>query len=77
MEDTPANYNMANQRFEEDEGIAAIPEDAGLEQMASSEGAASRHPASRPSAGTKKSKKKKKTKTATVEFLQPTGRERA
>jgi hypothetical protein len=33
MEDTPANYNMANQRFdpEYDEGIDALPEDENAE----------------------------------------------
>lgn len=75
MDDTPANYNQANQRFDQDyDDVDAIPEDdENAEHMAPSEYDDKGDqilPKKKP-----KKKKKKKPTTTTIEFLQPTNRE--
>lgn len=71
MEDTPANYNMANQRFdpEYDDGrgidpIEEDPENADRQGTQSDE----EEPGDLP-VNKKPKKKKKKPKTTTIEFL--------
>lgn len=75
MDDTPANYNQANQRFDQDyDDVDVIPEDEeNAEHMAPSEFDEKGDeilPKKKP-----KKKKKKKPTTTTIEFLQPTNRE--
>lgn len=60
MQDTPANYNQANQRYEEEGDGEHYAKTSDYEQ-------------------TKKQKRKqtkRKPKQSTIEFLQPTGREK-
>ena len=81
MEDTPANYNIPNQRFDEYEDYEAIPEET--EHKNSRMANRKRPPQPPPTAGAglelpkKKTKKKtkKKKKTGYLEYLMPTGRE--
>lgn len=85
MEDTPANYNMANQRIDpdEDEDVYARPieEDEHAEHYALDQ---DNRPRNRPMGQQYKSnpvlqnklnKNKKRKGTTVVEFLQPTKRE--
>lgn len=78
MEDTPANYNMANQRFDSDGNNEAIPEDdEGGEHMAPSDFSDNDDPAILIEKKKQKpKKKKKKPKMQTIEFLEPTNREK-
>ena len=79
MEDTPANYNMANQRFDEYEDYEAIPEET--EHKNSRKDNRRRPPQAQPAAEMElpkkktKKKSKKKKKTGYLEYLMPTGRE--
>ena len=86
MEDTPANYNIPNQRFDEYEDYEPIPEE-GSERV-SPEKKAKRRPPARPQKEViqvaqelpakrmKKKKKKPKKKPANMlEYLMPTQRE--
>jgi len=82
MEDTPANYNMANQRFEEYEDYEAIPEES--DRKVSQRKQKRKPPtnvqpevqvsAEMPQKKTKKKLKKKK-KVGYLEYLMPTNRE--
>ena len=82
MEDTPANYNIPNQRFDEPEDYEAIPEET--EHQRNSRLANRRKPPQpqaqvgidmeMPKKKTKKKTKKKK-KTGYLEYLMPTNRE--
>lgn len=78
MEDTPANYNMANQRFDSDGNNEPIPEDdEGGEHMAPSDFSDQEDPAVLIQKKKQKpKKKKKKPKMQTIEFLEPTNREK-
>lgn len=77
MEDTPANYNMANQRFDSDGNHEPIPEDdEGGEHMAPSEFSDQDDPAVLIQKKKQKPRKKKKPKMQTIEFLEPTAREK-
>lgn len=79
MEDTPANYNMANQRFDSEGNNDPIPEDEddGGEHMAPSDFSEQDDPTILVSKKKqKKNKKKKKAKLQTIEFLEPTNREK-
>lgn len=78
MEDTPANYNMANQRFDSDGNNQPIPEDEeGGEHMAPSDFSDQEDPAVLIQKKKQKpKKKKKKAKLQTIEFLEPTNREK-
>ena len=73
MEDTPANYNMANQRFDpeydEGQGIDPIKEDPEAHGDSQEDEEPGELPTKKPK------KKKKKPKTTTIEFLEPTKRE--
>lgn len=79
MEDTPANYNDANQRYDDGgdnmgEPIPEDDEDEGGEHMAmESDDYGNEEVAERK---IKKKLKKRKPKLSTIEFLQPTGREK-
>lgn len=75
MEDTPANYNMANQRFDGEGDEEPIDEEGG-EHMADSE-YGDELGSQVPERKIKKKPKKKKPKLSTIEFLQPTGREKS
>lgn len=82
MEDTPANYNQANQRFDErDNQHQTVEEedDEGGEHMAmqSEYGDEAQSQVGITQKKTKKKSKKKKNKQSTIEFLQPTGREKS
>jgi hypothetical protein len=79
MGDTPANYNMANQRFDNDGDDEPIDEDEGGEHMAPSD-----YGDEQDDVGSqvqqrkiKRKPKKKKPKLTTIEFLQPTTREKS
>lgn len=76
MEDTPANYNMANQRFDPEyddgRGIDPIEEDP---ENADRQGTQSEEEPGELPVNKKPKKKKKKPKTTTIEFLEPTKRE--
>lgn len=79
MGDTPANYNMANQRFDNDGEDEPIDEDEGGEHMAPSN-----YGDEQDDVGSqvqqrkiKRKPKKKKPKLTTIEFLQPTTREKS
>ena len=77
MEDTPANYNMANQRFDSEGNQQPIPEDEeGGEHMAPSDFSDQDDPAVLIQKKKQKPKKKKKPKMQTIEFLEPTKREK-
>jgi hypothetical protein len=78
MEDTPANYNMANQRFDSDGHNQPIPEDEeGGEHMAPSDFSDQDEPTIlQEKKRQKPKKKKKKPKMQTIEFLEPTDREK-
>ena len=78
MDDTPANYNVANQRFDADydDGMDAVPEDENAEHMAPSEYDERGQPIL-PMQKQRRPKKKRKAKQATIEFLEPTNRERS
>lgn len=85
MEDTPANYNDANQRFE---GQQQQQQTSGDEQYGEEDDFGMHHAAGNTSddmagsnqmgaqANKKRKAKKKKPKVSTVEILQPTGREK-
>lgn len=61
MEDTPANYNMANQRFDSDGNNEPIPEDdEGAEHMAPSDFSEQDEPTILQEKKRQKPKKKKK-----------------
>jgi hypothetical protein len=77
MEDTPANYNLANQRFDErEEDQQAIQEDEeGAEHYAPSSGFEDNFEMLTKQKKLRKPKKKK-PKVATIEFLEPTKREK-
>ena len=83
MEDTPANYNIPNQRFDEYDDYEPIPEEGSERQP---ERKVKRRPPARPQQAiqvatelpakrTKKKKKKPKKKSAMLEYLMPTTRE--
>ena len=80
MEDTPANYNMANQRFDSEGNNEPIPEDdddEGGEHMAPSDFSEQEDPTILIQKKKQKpKKKKKKPKMQTIEFLEPTNREK-
>lgn len=78
MEDTPANYNMANQRFDSEGNNEPIPEDdEGGEHMAPSDFSDQEDPTILIQKKKQKpKKKKKKPKMSTIEFLEPTNREK-
>lgn len=78
MEDTPANYNIPNQRFDSEGNNEGIQEeDEGGEHMAPSDFSEQEDPTILVSRKKqKKSKKKKKAKLQTIEFLEPTNREK-
>lgn len=78
MEDTPANYNMANQRFDSDGNNDPIPEDdEQAEHMAPSDFSEQEDPTILiQKKHQKPKKKKKKPKLSTIEFLEPTNREK-
>lgn len=78
MEDTPANYNMANQRFDSEGNNDPIPEDdEGGEHMAPSDFSDQEDPTILIQKKKQKpKKKKKKPKMQTIEFLEPTNREK-
>lgn len=82
MEDTPANYNIPNQRFDEYEDYEAIPEES--DRKGSKRGQRNKRPTTQPDveAGLddlpqkkKKKMKKKKKKDGYLEYLMPTNRE--
>jgi hypothetical protein len=83
MGDTPANYNDINQRYDDNgdnigdnigEPIPEDDEDEGGEHLAmASDSDGNEQVAARK---IKKKPKKKKAKLSTIEFLQPTGREK-
>ena len=82
MEDTPANYNIANQRFDEYEDYEAIPEESDRKNSKRNN---RRKPqeeypdqsisADMPRKKTKKKGKKKKKGGGYMEYLMPTNRE--
>jgi hypothetical protein len=81
MGDTPANYNDINQRFEptsdQGEPIEEGDEDDGGEHMGPSSAEEDGNDDDDvPKKRIKKKPKKKKPKLSTIEFLQPTGREK-
>lgn len=80
MEDTPANYNIPNQRFDEYEDYEAIPEET--DRKASQRKRRQKPPQAEiqmdtemPKKKTKKKPKKKKKKDGYLEYLMPTNRE--
>jgi len=80
MEDTPANYNIPNQRFDEYEDYEAIPEepDAGSrrrQRQKQMPQAQIQMAHELPAKKTKKKAKKKKNKQGYLEYLMPTNRE--
>ena len=90
MEDTPANYNIPNQRFDaeyDDQDYDAIPEeehDANRDGPSGANTGAKRRQRQADANGEgdelqairrKKKKKKRKVKKQTLEFLEPTDRE--
>ena len=80
MEDTPANYNIPNQRFDEYEDYEAIPEESENRQSTKKprrrpQQAQIEEEADLPKRRTKKKTKKKKKKTDMLEYLMPTKRE--
>lgn len=83
MEDTPANYNQANQRFDGggDPNSASFDDEYGMHQgpnAGSEDDDEEMQDGSGGEGGQSRQKrhKKKKNKTSTVEVLQPTGREK-
>lgn len=82
MEDTPANYNIANQRFDEYEDYEAIPEESdrkyskrNLRKRQQDETQDATISADMPRKKTKKKGKKKKKGGGYMEYLMPTNRE--
>ena len=80
MEDTPANYNIPNQRFDDYEDYEAIPEesDRKLQQRRPRKKqpvAQAESQADLPKRKTKKRPKKKKKPVGNLEYLMPTNRE--
>lgn len=80
MEDTPANYNQANQRFDgvgqdQDPGSMDDDDDDYGMHHAANTGSDMETDPNDPNAR-KGKKKKRKPKVTTVEVLQPTGREK-
>lgn len=84
MEDTPANYNIPNQRFDEYDDYEPIPEE-GSERISPDQRKQRRRPPPKqqaiqvatelPAKRTKKKKKPKKKKQNMLEYLMPTNRE--
>ena len=75
MEDTPANYNVQNQRIDEYEDYEAIPEETEKDSRKKRQQEADvGFDTEMPKRKTKKKSKKKK-KTGYLEYLMPTGKE--
>lgn len=76
MEDTPANYNQANQRFDEKDMMPRnpIPEDDEANEHISPQSEFDAENSQIPAM--KRRRKKRKPKLTTIELLEPTTREK-
>lgn len=76
MEDTPANYNQANQRFDEKDMMPRnpIPEDDEANEHMSPQSEFDAENSQIPAM--KRRRKKRKPKLTTIELLEPTTREK-